>query len=231
MSGDQPASDDSYIDREPAEPQTSFPAPETLHWVERQVDDHVVDIELLPGGASSSIHRLTFAGRRDPVVLRRYTLRNWIEREPNIPHDETRILELLADRQRLDVGVPTPVLVASDPNGSECDVPSVIMSEVAGGPDIDPVDPYPWAARLARCLAGIHRAPVPDGLPSFRRWDQPGSPIPAWTAEPELWREAKVRISGPLPDHAPAFIHRDFHPCNIHWLTGEICAVVDWLSA
>lgn len=231
MSGDHPTSDYAYVDREPTEPQTSSPAPQTLRWVERQVHDEVVNVEPLPGGMSSSIHRLTFAGGQDPLVVRRYTLTGWIEREPNIPHDETRILELLADRQRLDIGVPTPVLLASDPDGSECDVPTVIMSQVAGRPDIDPVDPYRWAARLARCLASIHRTPIPSGLPAFRRWDQPGSPIPGWTAEPELWREAKARISGPLPNQAPAFIHRDFHPCNVHWVNGEICAVVDWLSA
>jgi len=26
-------------------------------------------------------------------------------------------------------------------------------------------------------------------------------------------------------------LHCDYHPNNIHWVDGEICAVVDWLGA
>lgn len=222
----------SYLEWEdPAESPSTPPPAQALAWVERVLGDPVTAVEPLPGGVSSSIHRLTIgsvAAAKHRVVLRRYTLADWLTREPYIPHDEARTLSLLG---RMDVGVPTPTLVAADPDGVHCDAPAILMTEVGGAPDIDPAEPAAWATALAECLAGIHRVPVPEGLGHYRRWDRHGGPIPSWTARPDLWREAAARVAGPLPRHRPTFIHRDFHPSNVHWEGGRICAVVDWLGA
>lgn len=218
----------SHVDWVPAESPSSPPPATTLEWLEAQVGAEVASFEPLVGGLSSAVHRIIFDGRNDAAILRRYTLADWLEREPNIPHDEVRNLTLL---EQLDVGVQTPELVASDPDGAACDVPALAMTEVGGRPAIDPEVPHTWAEKLAVCLARMHETPAVDGLPSYRRWDNPAQPLPSWTAEPGAWKRAKRLVAGELPAHPRVFSHRDFHPNNIHWDQGEICAVVDWLGA
>ena len=203
------------------------PPPQTIAWIEQELEDTVAASAPLVGGLSSAVHRLTLDSGR-AVVLRRHTNAAWMAREPNIPYDEERVLWRLAD---LDVGVATPRLLAADPGARYCDVPALVMTEVPGKPFLTPVAPSRWAERLATCLAGIHRAPIPEGLGRYQRWDHPDSPVPDWIDDHDLWHRAKARVAGPLPEHDLRFLHRDFHPNNIHWEDGEICAVVDWLGA
>lgn len=204
------------------------PTAEAIAWVETVTESVVESVDALPGGLSSAVHRVTLAGSAGRVVLRRFTLADWIEREPYIPADEARTLGLLSS---LDLGVATPELVAADVDGSHCDVPAILMTEVAGQPLIDPGDPLRWAERLADCLVGIHQQPAVAGLADYRRWDSPTRPVPTWTQDPESWSDARNRVAGELPQHPKQFLHRDFHPNNVHWAEGEVCAVVDWLGA
>jgi aminoglycoside phosphotransferase (APT) family kinase protein len=206
----------------------SPPPPQTVAWVEAELRTTIDAVEPLPGGLSSAVHLLTLADEPHQAVLRRYTNAPWLEREPHIPDDEARNLRMLGS---LDLGVRTPTLLATDVTARRCDVPAIVMAKIDGRPDIDPAEPTAWAERLARCLAGIHSVPPPPGLPPFRRWDHPDRPLPSWTSRPELWTEALAIAAPPLPTGEPRFLHRDFHPCNIHWADGEICGVVDWLGA
>ena len=218
---------DEWDDWVPIGPLQTPPPSKTLDWVAAQVGEAVAEIQPLVGGMSSAVHRLSFANR-PPAVLRRYTYTDWIEREPHIPHDEVRNLTALGD---LDVGVATPRLIGADPDAAHCDVPALLMTEIPGRPLIDPCHPRQWAEKIAACLARIHQTrPVPD-LPRYRRWDSPDRPIPVWTSDPDLWRAGIARASDDLPGHPDAFLHRDYHPNNIHWLGDDICGVVDWLSA
>lgn len=218
----------SHADWVPTTSPSIPPDPPTLAWVEAATGQRVGDVEALVGGLSSAVHRLHLDGDGDRLVLRRYTLGDWLEREPHIPFDEQRNLQVLAD---MSLGVDTPRLVASDPDGSHCDYPAILMTEVGGRPYIDPADPHDWAEKLAICLARIHEQPAVDGLPDARRWDDPSTPVPSWTGDEALWLEAKRRGAVDLPAHPVCFQHRDYHPNNIHWENGEICAVVDWLGA
>lgn len=189
----------------------------------------MVDVLALPGGLSSAVHRLELLDGR-VVVLRRYVLADWLEREPDIPADEAEILSVLP---RLHLGAVTPELVLADVTASRADVPAVVMTEVPGRPDVDPADPFPWADRMAECLAEVHGVD-PDlvgELRPWRRWDHADEPIPSWTTQPELWTEAKARVPIELPIATLRLLHRDFHPCNLHWSDGKLVAVVDWLSA
>lgn len=220
--------DRDYVDWEATSSTVTPPPAVTLQWIESQVGRKVTSFEVLKGGISSAVHRVGFA-TGDDVVLRRYTLSEWIQREPYVPHDEARIL---AELSQIDVGVTTPDLVACDPEGEFCDVPALLMSVVPGRPIIDPADPTGWAERFAETLARIHRQPAIAGLPSFRRWDDPNRPPPRWTSDPDLWRHAVEIGRSELPAHPQVLIHRDYHPNNIHWDDGDqICGVVDWLSA
>lgn len=219
--------DDDFVDWVPTTSASSPPPPESLRWLEEQLGDRVIGFVELVGGLSSAVHRIDLS-TQPSVVLRRFTLADWIEREPYIPQDEARTLALLGE---IDLGVATPILVAADPDGDACDVPAIVMTEVQGAPDITPTDPKRWAEKLAVCIARIHEQPPVDGLPRYRRWDDPKRPLPLWTADPDLWRRSIGIADVDLPAHPDAFLHRDFHPNNIHWLDGEICGVVDWLSA
>lgn len=207
-------------------PDDAEPPAETIAWIEQQLDTPVLQIEPLYGGVSSAVHRLDLGTRR--VVLRRHTNRSWMEREPYIPHHEARTLLLL---DRLEIGVDVPALIAADPDGQHCDVPTIVMTEVAGRPELNPADPLRYAEQLAVCLIGIHRVPVPADLEPYRRWDNPDAPVPVWVEDHQLWQAARDRVAGDLPAGVPAFLHRDYHPNNIHWSDGEVCAIVDWLSA
>lgn len=215
-------------------PEAAEPPAETIHWVEQQLGTSVAGVTALPGGISSAVCRLqlaapvTEADGRDRVVLRRHTNTAWMAREPYIPHDEARILTALGS---LDVGVTTPTLIAADPDGERCDVPTILMTEIDGRPIIEPADPVPWAEQLAERLAAIHQAPIPEGLPAFRRWDRTDTPVPTWIEDSQRWTAAKRHAAAPLPTGEPKFLHRDYHPNNIHWHHDRICGVVDWLSA
>ncbi len=205
------------------------PPDATLAWLERTIGGTVRSVEVLQGGLSSAVHRVDLDGSpHDTVVVRRMTQTSWLEREPEVPHREASILRALGD---VDIGVATPTLVAADPGADETDVPTVVMTYVPGRPEIDPDDPVDWAERLAACLARLHNTPEPAGLTDFRRWDDPNRPPPEWVADTDAWDEARARVDGPLPEHPWQFVHRDFHPNNIHWERGEIVGVVDWLEA
>lgn len=218
-----------WVDWEPSEPIDSPPPSETLDWIEDELGATVVDVLPLPGGLSSAVHRLELLDGR-VVVLRRHVLADWMEREPTIPGDEATILGLLP---ALRLGVETPSLVVADVDGSKADVPAVVMTEVSGRPDLAPADPGSWGEGLASCLADIHAVELDlvDGLPDWRRWDEPDRPIPTWTTTPDRWREAKDRVPTELAVDQPRFLHRDFHPANVHWSGPGVVAVVDWLGA
>lgn len=219
-----------WIDWEPSAPIESPPPSETLDWVESELGSVVIDVLPLPGGLSSAVHRLELLEGRS-VVLRRYVLADWLDREPDVPREEETILGLLPG---LGLPVDTPTVVAADPLATRADVPAIVMTEVGGRPDLAPLEPEPWVDGLATCLAGIHAvdpAAVEAVLTPWRRWDEPERPIPTWTSDPDRWRRAKERRPDELPVDEVRLLHRDFHPNNVHWADGEVVAVVDWLGA
>ena len=205
------------------------PPQSTIAWLESTLGASVTRVERLVGGISSAVHRLDIHDHKlDTVVMRRLTNAEWLEREPDVPAREAQLLSMLG---QLDVGVATPSLVAADIDASQTDVPTLVMTFVAGKPDIAPADPVAWTEKLAETLVGIHAIEPPSGLRSYRRWDHPDEPCPAWVTNPGLWAEARRRVGGDLPSHDHVFIHRDFHPNNVHWIDGEVTAIVDWLNA
>ncbi len=227
MSSDGDSGDtDEFVDWVPTTSASSPPPSQTIEWVERELGARVTEVTELVGGLSSAVHRLQLDDA-NTVVLRRFTLSDWMAREPAIPHGEAEILSML---RTLDLGITTPTLLAADPDADHCDVPSIVMTEVPGRPWIDPVDPLPWAERQAECLARMHQQPVLQSLPRYRRWDEPNRPLPIWAEEPDTWRQALALANIDLPVHVDTFLHRDFHPNNLHWVDGELVAVVDWLS-
>lgn len=202
-----------------------------MEWAARAVGDgaRVVSARRLRGGTSSAMHELVIerrGGGRERVVLRRYVRADWLVREPDLA---VRALRLASRAE-----VATPEVIAVDEEGSESDVPSVLMSQVAGRVRMVPRDLDGWLRQLAEVLPAIH-AVEGDELGEVQRYqtwaDLDGLAAPEWTGEPEAWAAVIALAQGPRPRVRQRFIHRDYHPMNVLWSRGRLSGVVDWTNA
>lgn len=204
------------------------PHPATLAWVEEQTGAEVIDVRALRGGTSSAVHalRLSSSDERRTVVLRSHVRREVIEDEPDLVDREAHVLGLLTT-----ASIETPVVLASDPAGARCPVPSILMSRVPGRLEWSPTDLDPWLHRLVDVLPVIHDiAVVPGAVQSFRGYPPRSRAAPPWL-DPALWDRALAVFDGPVLDPDAVFIHRDFHPGNVLWRRGRVSGVVDWPNA
>jgi len=180
---------------------------------------------------SSAVHQLTTqdgAGQRRQAVLRRYVRPELNAEEPDIAEREARALGVAES-----VGVPTPVLLAVDPAGTEAGVPAVLMSRLPGRVDWWPSDTGRWLRRLAGVLPAIHAAPRPPAglIGPFAPDPQASYQPPPWARDPRIWERAADISREPAPVLPQVLVHRDFHPGNVLWRRGRVCGVVDWQSA
>jgi len=209
---------------------SSVPAP-TLEWVEREVG-HVRRSEPMRE-ASHTNHRLaidTFGGERLLAVLRRYTDEELRGGDPwYVPSREVDALSALESVQ-----VPVPRLVAADPEGRECDVPTLLLTWMPGSPAGRPEDPDVFVLRLAEPLPAIHRAPRVE-----RRYEtylaSDGERVedlrpPAWAGDPSVWERAFDVAAGDPPAAPPRLIHRDYHQDNTLWDGDRLTGIVDWTT-
>jgi aminoglycoside phosphotransferase (APT) family kinase protein len=212
----------------------SKPPEIALAWAGEALGGTVVSATALRGGMSSAVHLLEVdlpGGATENVVLRRYVRAELTADEPDIAEREAQILRLIAG-----IGVPTPVFVDVDPDGSKTGVPALLMSHLPGRVDWWPTDLERWLERLAQLLPEIHAAPLPsdDGdvvLRAFAPYRQSSYVPPEWARWPGVWKRAFEIFHGPVPDLGRTFIHRDFHPGNVLWRRGSVTGVVDWQSA
>ncbi|MBT7099080.1 aminoglycoside phosphotransferase family protein [Candidatus Poribacteria bacterium] len=168
-------------------------------------------------------------GARERVVLRRYVRADWLAREPDLAPREARALRLASRAE-----VATPELIAVDADGSECDVPAVLMSRVPGRVRMEPRDLDGWLRQMAEVLPAIHAvddAEVAE-LQRYQTWaDLDELEAPRWTREPEAWAAVIALAQGRRPRVKARFIHRDYHPMNVVWSRGRLSGVVDWTNA
>jgi aminoglycoside phosphotransferase (APT) family kinase protein len=130
--------------------------------------------------------------------------------------------------------VPAPHLVAADPVGAACDVPTLLITRLPGRPPGLPRNMDALLAQLAQALAAIHA--VGEGghaaVPSYRSYhDLRSLAPPRWSRRPELWERALELAWAEPPGGRRCFIHRDYHPENTLWSRGRLTGVVDWTSA
>jgi aminoglycoside phosphotransferase (APT) family kinase protein len=177
----------------------SRPPRQALAWAGSCLGGPVVAARALRGGMSSAVHLVTVwrpDGGRDDAVLRRY-----VRPDPDEPYPAAA--EARALRLAEAAGVPTPALLAVDPDGSQAGVPALLMTRLPGRVDWWPSDLDRWLERLAGLLPRIH-----------------GTALPRGDAVP------------PIAPYLPAvLLHRDFHPGNVLWRYGRVSGVVDWLGA
>ena len=207
------------------------PPRQALAWAAVRLGGPVLSAQALRGGMSSAVHLLTVAdgaGRRRQAVLRRYVRPELNAEDPHIAEREARALDVVEP-----VGVPTPLLLAVDPGGTEAGVPTVLMSRLPGRVDWWPSDTGRWLRRLAGVLPVIHAAPLPSaGLIGPFTPDLPVSYQPPWWARyPRIWERAADISRGLAPVLPEVLVHRDFHPGNVLWRRGTVSGVVDWQGA
>ena len=137
----------------------SRPPRQALAWAGACLGGPVTSARALRGGMSSAVHLVTARrpdGRRAQAVLRRY-----VRPDPDEPDPAAR--EARALRLAGAAAVPTPALLAVDPDGTQAGVPALLMSRLPGRVDWWPSDLDRWLERLAALLPRIHGTALPPG--------------------------------------------------------------------
>jgi len=210
---------------------TALPA-DTLRWAARVAGPNATayNVRRLAGSTTSTLYALDiFDGAAPlPCVLRVYDNAAWLASEPDAPWREAAALARVTA-----AGLPTPSLVACDPEGAETGgVPCLLMTRLPGEVVLAPDNLDRWLHGLAEALPSLHALPT-DDFP----WDyQPYADLstltpPAWSRVPELWERALALSRTPPPPAPLCFIHRDYHPNNVLWQNSRVSGIVDWPSA
>ena len=206
---------------------------QALRWVTASVGSgaRVLAADALAGGTSSAVHALRVdTGGSQPLelVLRRFVRLDWLAEEPDTATREAEALQLLAD-----VRLPTPQLVAADPDGSRAGAPSVLMSRLPGSVVWDPADVEKFLRGLAEPLPVIHSLNLASRvtLRDYRPYPLQMRRPPGWAARPDVWERAFAVLDDESPSEERLFIHRDYHPGNVLWDDGRVSGIVDWVNA
>ena len=207
----------------------SRPPRQALAWAGAWLGGPVISARALRGGMSSAVHLVTARrpdGQRAQAVLRRY-----VRPDPDEPDPAAR--EARALRLAGAAAVPTPALLAVDPDGTQAGVPALLMSRLPGRVDWWPSDLDRWLERLAALLPRIHGTALPpsEAVPRFAPYRQENYRPPGWARYPRVWERAVEISRAPAPDLPAVLLHRDFHPGNVLWRYGRVSGVVDWLGA
>jgi aminoglycoside phosphotransferase (APT) family kinase protein len=190
--------------------------PEVIDWLASVLGSFPADgaITRLPGNTSTV---LVLGGGE---VLRWYDDGRFLEEEPEAIAREAAALTALDGS-----GVPAPRLIAA----SERAPAALLMTRLAGSPDLDIPDPV----AIVDLLATIH-AVSPGGL---ARWSYRGYhedrdlARPGWWRDAGLWDRAVRQTTSARPGGQGVFIHRDFHPGNLLWTGRSLTGIVDWVNA
>ena len=183
----------------------------------------LVDAVPVPGGITDTIWRLTVDGDH-PLILR------WVEPERFGEEGRQWVLkEALGCRVTANRGVPSPRLVASDPDGRGTGGWANLTTFRPGRVRLEELGPDALLA-LARVAVAVHAVPVPEGQrpTRFAFWGEREPRVPVWATRPELWRRAIALAGQPPPDTPAGLIHRDFHPGNTLWLGDQVSGLIDW---
>ena len=216
------------------DPRRRRPPERTLRWVTESLgpDSRITALRRLTEGGWHANHALTVVDRRGGarrLVLRRWARPEWALEDPDFTAQrEVAVLGALADTP-----VPAPQLVAADPDGVICDVPTLLTTRLPGRPPGLPRDMDAFLLGLAQALPAIHAVSdrARDSIPAYRRYhDLRSAGPPPWSRCPGLWKRALELVSAEPPPGPCGFIHRDYHPENTLWSRGRLTGVVDWTS-
>ncbi|GAA2117652.1 phosphotransferase family protein [Actinomadura alba] len=207
------------------------PTAATLRWIEECLGtgSRVKLVRPLVGGLAHVNHALLVESRAG--TAHRFVLRRWARREWSLtdlefsPEREIAALALLAGCR-----LPTPSLVAADPSGAYCDAPALLITRLPGhAPRPASGDLPEYLIQLAAALLPVHALEGAPTMPPYTPHNRLTVQTPPRHAtRPWLWERAFEVVSGPPPEAAPRFIHRDYEPDNTLWSSGRLTGVVDW---
>lgn len=188
------------------------PSVEGLDALGAALGEPVRVVQQLHGGVATCTHELATATRR--LILKRYRA-----------DDGTAASEWERLQLARDLPVPTPEPVVVDLEGVWFGTGALVMTRLEGSVTY----PAPIDA-LARTLAAIHAAPIPDPKPAvllrppyYDTWEQEAEyPDGLAAAMDEL--RARARMLPKVMSHA------DFHPGNVLVTGGEVTGVIDLAS-
>jgi aminoglycoside phosphotransferase (APT) family kinase protein len=211
------------------------PPERTLRWALESIGpgSWLTSLRRLTAGGWHANHAITIvdgSGAEHRLVLRRWARPEWADEDPDFTAErEAAMLDLLSGSP-----IPAPRLIAADTEGVECDVPTLLLDRLDGGPPGLPDDMSAFLAQLAEALTTIHAVDggARDRIAGFRTFYDPRSlEPPAWSERPAVWERA-LEIARAEPPQGPrCFIHRDYHPENTLWSRGRLTGIVDWTSA
>jgi aminoglycoside phosphotransferase (APT) family kinase protein len=211
------------------------PPERTLRWAIESIgpESRLTSLRRLTPGGWHANHAVTIvdrSGAAHRLVLRRWARPEWAEEDPEFTAErEAAMLDMLSGTP-----VPAPQLIAADTEGVECDVPTLLLERLDGGPPGLPGDMSGFLAQLVEALTTIHTVDggARDTIGGFRTFYDLGSlDPPAWSERPALWERALHTARAEPPPEPRCFIHRDYHPENTLWWRGRLTGVVDWTSA
>jgi aminoglycoside phosphotransferase (APT) family kinase protein len=210
------------------------PSAATLRWVEECLGpgSEVKMVRPLVGGLSHVNHAILAESRSGTVhrlVLRRWASAAWPDIDIEFsPEREIAALTLLAGCE-----IPTPSLVAADPSGAHCEMPTLLITRLLGHPPRPGNEELPeYLIQLAAGLLSVHAIGGGSTMPPYRPYNHLDVRLAPFNARrPTLWERAFDIAAGPAPGATPRFIHRDYHPDNTLWAGGRLTGIVDWSGA
>jgi len=183
----------------------------------------------IPAGTSARLDAIDVLldGKRVQLVLRRFTDKQWLKREPDLVAHEAAALAWASN-----ANLKLPTLVAFDSECEQSGTPATLTTKLPGLTQLRPGDITAWVTEMAAAAVEIHRLDA-DGFPwTYRRFNvDEDLEVPGWSREPDAWHRAIEIVNSPPPKSRECFIHRDFHPSNLLWLDGKGSGVVDWVNA
>ncbi|MCW2810829.1 MAG: aminoglycoside phosphotransferase family protein [Friedmanniella sp.] len=193
-------------------------------WVRGHLGADLEAVTPVRGGRTDTIWAVRIHDDPTPAVLRWMPVPVWGE----VGRRHVRA-EALGCRLMAGSALPTPHLVATDPDGSATGGYANLTSWLPGRVRLDPLGPAA-VEELARVATVLHRTPVPlDPRPEpYAFWAPDPLTVPPWSPRPELWERAIAVFLGPRPDTPAGLVHRDFHPGNILWDGDRVTGVIDW---
>jgi aminoglycoside phosphotransferase (APT) family kinase protein len=203
----------------------------TLAWVEESIGSgsEVTAYHPQSGATSSTLHRLDilYRGQTQQLMLRRFTNEEWLAEEPDIAAHEASNLEIARG-----ANIPTPELIAYDPEGNDTDVPALLMTILPGSVDLLPIDFDDWLYQQVETILKLHALEVVHYPWQYAPYfDITRLEPPPWSRKPHLWERMLEIVNGSPPSTPDCFIHRDYHPVNVLWQGRQLSGVVDWANA
>ena len=206
-----------------ADPRRTRPPERTLQWVVDSLGagGRIAGLRRLTTGGWHANHAVAVADARGVthrLVLRRWARPEWKLEDPDFTAErEAAALDVVSAAP-----VPTPLLVAADPDGAVCDVPTLLMTRLPGRPPGLPADMDSFLGGLADAWRRSTRVgeSARDRIPEYRRLPRPalGRAAGVVRARAALGARARARVGAAAA--GPALLHPSRLPPREHALVG-----------